>query len=84
LQKQNDKAAEQRERQIEIAQAQLDHYVESGEIWNEVKNLVAQYTDPEAGPSGQLLDLLKQGEGYVSLSPDGQEDWMADLKTNIA
>ena len=84
LQKQNDKAAEQRERQIEIAQAQLDHYVETGAIWSEVDELMKNYLDPNSGPNGKLLELLKESEEFESLSKLGKEEWTNDLGSAVA
>lgn len=84
LQKQNDEAAEQRERQIEIAQNQLDHYVETGAIWSEVESLMELYMDKENGPTGQLLELLKEGEEFAGLSELGKEEWMNDLGSTVA
>jgi hypothetical protein len=40
LQDANEKAAEQREQQLEIQRAQPDEYISSGKIWNEVQRLV--------------------------------------------
>ena len=84
LQKQNDEAAEQRERQIEIAQNQLDAYVESGQIWTEVDDLMKSYLDPNNGPTGKLLELLQSEEGFKSLSRLGKDEWMSDLKIAVA
>ena len=84
LQKQNDEAAEQRERQIELAQNQLDHYIETGAIWSEVESLMELYMDKENGPTGQLLELLKEGEEFAGLSELGKEEWMSDLGSTVA
>lgn len=84
LQKQNDEAAEQREKQIQIAQAQLEQYEKSGAIWSEVDELMAAYLDPNNGPTGKLLELLQSEEGFKGLSRLGKEEWMKDLKNAVA
>jgi hypothetical protein len=42
LQDANEAAAEQRQQQIDIAQAQLDTYAESSAIWQEVQQILLQ------------------------------------------
>ena len=85
LQKQNDEAAEQRERQIEIAQAQLDHYVESGEIWNEVEALIAGAlnSDGTVRPDSELMQILKDSANFEGLSTIGQMDWLKNIESMI-
>jgi hypothetical protein len=58
LQHQNDVAAEQRQRQIDIAQSQLDHYVESGQVWNRVYELMQNGIGKDGIIPGSPLEKL--------------------------
>ena len=86
LQLQNEEAARQRERQIEILQKQLDSYVDSGQIWQEVNRLMNEGLDPTKGliTGSQLETLLKSEEGFKGLSSLQQMNWMNELNKNIA
>jgi hypothetical protein len=69
LQHQNDEAAEQRQRQIDIAQSQLDHYVETGEIWNNVYSLMENGIGADGIiPGSELEKLLKDNEDWAGKS----------------
>ena len=76
LQQQNDEAAEQRERQIELAQAQLEQYQESGEIWKAVDEYLK---DPK-----KIWNLLRDVEGYASMSTQEKEEFDSAIKEGIA
>ena len=86
LQQQNDEAAKQREQQISIMQAQLDQYIESGEIWNEVYQLMEEGLDEENGliTGSRLEDILKSAEGFAGLSEIGKMEWLSEIEKQIA
>ena len=84
LQKQNDQAAEQRQHQIDLAQAQLDQYSKSKEIWEKVENLIANGINQDGKLVGPLEALMKEANGYDSLSKIGQMKWLNDIETLIA
>ena len=86
LQEQNDKAAEQRQQQIDIMQAQLDKYVKSGEIWKEVQDLIAKGTSTAEGliTDSDLAALLKDSSSFKGLSSIQQMDWLNDTNNQIA
>ena len=86
LQEQNDKAAQQREQQIAIAQAQLDHYIESGEIWNEVYDLMKDGLNEENGlvRGSKLAEILQDAANFSGLSAIGQQNWWTDFNNMVA
>lgn len=75
LQEQNDEAAAQRERQIELAQAQLDYYSQSGEVW---KTVDWYLKNPE-----EIRKLLASAEDRESLSEQGKQDFDDDVTQAI-
>ena len=79
LQQQNDKAAQQREDQIRIAQAQLDQWVDSGAIWTEVNRLLAQ----GFGPESELIKVLQNSDSFSGMSHIEKMDWLNDLETSV-
>ena len=86
LQEQNDKAAEQRDQQITLMQAQLDHYIETGRIWQEVYGLMDDGLDKDNGlvRGSRLEELLKSSEGYKGMSEIAKMEWMNDTNKLIA
>ena len=86
LQEQNDKAAEQREKQITLLQNQLDWEIESGRIWQVVEALMQDGLNPQGGLiRGSMLEqILRDGEQWTGLSDIGQMNWLLDLETMIA
>ena len=86
LQEQNDEAATQREQQITLMQAQLDHLIQSGEIWDEVYALMDEGLDPEAGlvRGSRLEQLLKSADGFDGMSKVQQMDWLKELQQQAA
>lgn len=86
LQEQNDKAAEQRQQQIDLAQAQLDRYIESGAIWQEVYDLMGEGLDENNGliRGSRLEQILQSSEGFKGLSEIQQMEWLKELNANIA
>lgn len=88
LQKQNDEAAEQRQRQIDIAQAQLDYYQESGAVWQDVYNLLNdEESFDENGalkPNGPLAQLLQNAADYTGMSNLAQQEWWVETAQLVA
>ena len=86
LQEQNDKAAEQRERQIQIMEEQLKHYEESGEIWNDVYSLMNEGVDSLGNliEGSELETLLKTSEGFLGMSELEKVKWLEDLENEVA
>lgn len=85
LQEQNDKAAEQRERQIEVARAQLKQWFDNDHHWNEVINLIKTGTkDGQLLNESSLATLLKENENFKSLSTIAKEDWWKDWTSRAA
>ena len=86
LQEQNDKAAEQRERQIQIMEEQLKHYEESGEIWNDVYALMDEGVDSLGNliEGSELEALLKTSEGFLGMSELAKMKWLEDLENEVA
>lgn len=86
LQTQNDEAAQQREQQITLMQAQLDHLIKSGEIWDEVYTLMDEGLDPEAGliRGSRLEQILKSAENFDGMSKVQQMDWLKELQQQAA
>ena len=85
LQRQNDKAAEQRERQISLAQEQLNHWETTGGIWAEVDELWKKAIDENGvfKEDSELMKLLKTDGDYHGLSKFGKDDWMDTLSTKM-
>lgn len=86
LQMQNDEAAQQREQQITLMQAQLDHLIKSGEIWDEVYTLMDEGLDPQAGliRGSRLEQILKSSENFDGMSKVQQMDWLKELQQQAA
>ena len=86
LQEQNDAAAKQREKQIEIAQAQLDRYAGSKEIWMKVQELMTEGLDKDKGllRGSTLASLLKDAANFEGLSYLESLDWWKDMDKMVA
>jgi len=83
LQDQNNEAAEQRERQIELLQNQLDYAVKNGEYWEEAYDLISSAfgVDGTLDPDSALAQLLQTQEGWDGLSNVGKDTWWNELTT---
>lgn len=83
LQKQNDAAAEQRERQIEILQAQLEYDEKYGEIAKEVKTYIDEVRDNGGTifENSKLAELLMKNDGFQSLTDFAKAEWWADIQS---
>ena len=85
LQEQNDQAAEQRERQINIMQKQLDQWVSSGRIWEDAYKLMSSGIDENGIVIGSdLYELLAQNEDYASMSNLEKLEWAEKLVDQTA
>lgn len=81
LQDDNAAAQEQRERQIEIMQAQLDYQSENGEFNAYISELLssAMGADGELLTNSDLVDLLKEQENWSAMSDVNKEVWDEEL-----
>ena len=86
LQEQNDEAAKQREQQITLAQSQLDQYIRTGQVWDEVYALMGEGLDEDNGlvRGSRLEELLKNAEGFQGMSAIKQMEWLKDTNNMIA
>ena len=84
LQDANDQAAEQRERQIELAQQQLDWQIENGDLTREAEEIVSsslqKIANGESALNTQLGTLLwgEEGKGLGELE---SQEWVSNLST---
>ena len=85
LQEDNDAAAQQREHQIEIMQAQLDYQSQSGEFNAQVLELLntAMGADGELLTNSDLVDLLKTQENWSAMSDVSKQVWDEELNTTF-
>ena len=84
IQEQNDKASEERQYQIELAQAQLEEMQKTGGFWDEAYRLIKEGTDATGKlvSNSELTKLLKEGEAWESMSNIQQMDWLSELENN--
>lgn len=77
----NDVAAEQRERQIEIMQSQLDWQEKNGEFWEETYALIqgAFNEDGTFNNNSALVQLLKDTDSFKGMSEFGKMNWITEL-----
>lgn len=85
LQEDNEKAAEQREKQIELMQAQLNYAVENGEFNSDVYNLISDALDAngELLTNSDLFDLLQREESWAAMSATSKEVWEDELNNTF-
>lgn len=81
MQKDADLAAEQRARQIETMNEQLQIMQDTGALWQEVYDLMSDAAsgDGALSPKSKLVELLKGTEAYDSLSNIGQAKWWEEV-----
>ena len=81
MQKDNDLAAEQRQHQIDIMQAQLDWNNEHGIFWDETYELINTAFDKNGNlvNNSKLVELLRSTEAFSGMSKFGQKQWMNEL-----
>ena len=85
IEEQNQQAADQRERQIAFAEAQLEAAQKAGTLWEEVHNLLLGAISPDGSfiEGSVLEEVLRSGENWTSLSEQQRKDWADELITNI-
>ena len=83
LQEQNDAAAEQRERQIEILQTQLEYDEKYGEIAKEVNAYIKEVRDNGGTifENSKLAEILMNNDGFQSLTDFAKAEWWADIQS---
>ena len=81
LSQNNDDAQEQREKQIELLEAQLEYWQETGALWEEVANLIAEgFTSQGSIIEGSTLwEFLKNKDSWNGLSEAQKINWANDL-----
>ena len=77
----NDDAAAQREKQIELMQAQLDYWQESGGLWEEVASLISTgfASNGSIITGSDLWNVLKEGETWNAMSEAQKKNWANEL-----
>jgi TP901 family phage tail tape measure protein len=75
LEKQNEEASRQREKQIQIAQAQLKYDQENGVIAKQVRDLVNANTADGSANWNAVMQLLMDKDGFKSLTETEQKVW---------
>lgn len=86
LQKQNEKAAEQRQQQIDLMQESLDYQEKTGAFWDQVYEYINNGVDAIGNliPGSDLVTLLSTAEGFAGLSEIGQMTWLEELEDTVA
>ena len=82
LQDDNDAAAQQREKQIEIMQAQLDYQNENGEFNEYMRDLIESAISPDGtlATDSDLYNLLTNEENYKAMTDTQREVWEEELR----
>lgn len=84
----NEKAAEQRERQIELLQAQLDNDLESGRLMREAEqlthNALVEVNEGVPFQSTAAGEYLKQDANLKGLSTEGENAWNTEISSLAA
>ena len=76
LSEENDRAAEQRQQQIDIMQAQLDYQKESGAFNQQAMDLITSaFTDGDLNYNSDLVELLKDTDNYKSMTTFAKKNW---------
>ncbi len=86
LKEQNDAAAKQREKQIELMQSQLDWQEKTGYYADEATTIVKEGLGPNGviDKSSRMYKLLESEEDTSKLSNASQQEWFEELKKTIA
>ena len=86
LQEQNEVAAEQRDKQIELMQSQLEYNVENGVYAKQVAGLIesAMEGDHMLTKDDELYGILERGEVWGSMTPQRFEQMMEELTKQLA
>lgn len=79
----NDLAAEQRQQQIALMTEQLEYWQESGALWGEVTQLLADGISEDGSliHGTELEQILQNAEGWRAMSEQQREVWGNDLIT---
>lgn len=85
LERQNEIAAQQRERQIELAREQVNWSKEQGMYWDEVEQLLKSGITNNGVliENSQLQKLLQDNQGYGAMSQFQKESWNKDMANMI-
>lgn len=79
LVEENEKAAEQRERQIAIMEAQLEHDEKMGVFWAEVEQLIQEAIESDDPEMTAMVNLLKDSEAFKGMSYFGKMQWIDEM-----
>lgn len=83
LEKQNEEASKQREKQIQIAQAQLKYDQENGVIAKQVRELLDADSGPGSANWEKVMQLLMNQEGFKGLTETEQKIWTEKTEHNF-
>ena len=84
LNESNEQAREQREKQIELMQAQLDYQKENGLLWKQVHDLInGAYIDGAFNTDSELSRLLQTTEGYSAMTEAQRKGWADELNATV-
>ena len=77
LSEDNDKAAEQRQHQIDLLTDQLEYWKKNGDLWPEVERLIKEGMAPEGFLTydSELYKLLYESQGVGAMSREQQDNW---------
>ena len=85
LKEQNDAAAKQREKQIELMQSQLTYQEKTGYFADQATDLVKQVMSGGFVDVGSdLYKLLEENEDYYEKTNASRKEWFEDLQASIA
>lgn len=86
LKDENDAAAEQRQQEIDLMQAQLDYAEQSGEFNKEIHDLIKGARDEGNGGfrvDSELMALLREDANFNAKTAEAQNQWMDELLTTF-
>ena len=81
LEKDNQKAEQQRQEQIDIMQAQLNWQAENGEFWPQVYDLISSSFNKDGTfkNNSALSQVLAETDAFKGMSYFGKENWVKEL-----
>jgi streptomycin 6-kinase len=67
-------------------ESQLEHYQDSGKVWEDVKSLMDAGLDPKTGliTGSRLEEVLKDDANFTGMSTLEKVNWLNELNTNVA
>ncbi len=80
----NQEASLQRQRQIEIAQAQVDLASQSQATWQLATEMLAEGLRSDNFMASEVGQLLQKADGFNAMSPEEQQNWQQSLTTSAA